>query len=1082
MSVSRPQASDAGPGAAETTALLAAIIDSSDDAIISKALDGTISSWNNGAERLFGWSAAEAVGQPITLIIPPELRDEERSILGRLRRGEKVEHFETVRMARDGRRIHISLTISPVRNGDGHIIGASKIARDISERRRAEAALRESERHLRAVIDALPAAVYTTDAEGRVTHFNPAAAELAGRVPRIGRDRWCVSWKLYGPGDTPLPHDRCPMARALRTGQAIHGEEILVERPDGTRAWAAAYPTPLFDRTGRLTGAINMLVDITERKGGEEALRDQTRIAETLNRVGSALAAELDLERIVQFVTDEVTAVTGAELGAFIECQPDGSRGGLYALSGVSTASVEDAAMLRSTPPFAAALAGETPLRCDDVTRDARFGDMAPGRPEVRSFLAVPVVSRADEVLGALLLAHSGVGAFTKRHERLVSGIAAQAAIAIDNARLYARVQESEQRFRQLAERITDVFWLRDVENRRVLYVSPAYETAWGRSVESLYADPQSFLEAVHPDDRARVHEWMMRHTQGEITGEEYRLVHPDGTVRWIWDRGYPIRDESGRLIRIAGVAEDVTERRLAENRLRESEERYRRLTELLPVAVYTCEAPSGAITYFNGNAVELWGRTPALNDPAERFCGSVKLFTPDGTLLPHDRSPMAEALGEGRSFRNREVVIERPDGSRITAIMNIEPIRDAAGRVVAAINAGLDVTALKRAEERLKEADRRKDEFLATLSHELRNPLAPLRHALEIVKRSPNDDVMLRDARDAMERQVGQMARLIDDLLDVSRITHDKLTLRRERISLAEVVHQAVETTRPAIETPRHALTVRLPEEPVWLQADPVRLAQVLGNLLSNAAKYMAPGGCVTLRAERQRDEVEITVRDQGEGIPADQLEQIFEMFAQADCSLDRSRGGLGIGLTLVKRLVEMHGGSVRAESDGPGTGSTFVVRLPTVGAAPRAAEPEAPPARRAGAGASHRVLVVDDNRDSAASLATLLRLTGHATETAFDGAEAIEAAARFRPSVILLDLGLPRLSGYEVCREIRRRAWGRDIAMIAVTGWGQEQDRQRSREAGFDEHLVKPVDLAAIENLLAEVPERRVTADSGR
>ena len=371
-----------------------------------------------------------------------------------------------------------------------------------------------------------------------------------------------------------------------------------------------------------------------------------------------------------------------------------------------------------------------------------------------------------------------------------------------------------------------------------------------------------------------------------------------------------------------------------------------------------------------------------------------------------------------------------------------------------------------KRSEAALQETDRRKDEFLATLAHELRNPLAPLRNALQLMRMAGGDEHTMNQTLGMMDRQLQQMVRLIDDLLDISRITRGKIELRKERVELAAVIRDAVETSRPLIETAGHKLTVIYPPEPISLDADPTRLAQVFANLLNNAAKYTPQSGHIRLTAERQGDEVVVKVSDTGIGIPADMLPRIFEMFTQVDRSLERSQGGLGIGLSLVRGLVELHGGSVEAKSEGPGQGSEISVRL-AVHPAPRKAKAVAEDSRPA-APARRRILVVDDNRDSADSLALLLTLQGSEVRTAYDGLEAVEAAAVFQPDVVLSDIGMPRLNGYETAQRIREQSHGRRVALIAMTGWGQEEDRRRSTQAGFDFHLVKPVDLAALERLL--------------
>jgi CheY-like chemotaxis protein/two-component sensor histidine kinase len=354
-------------------------------------------------------------------------------------------------------------------------------------------------------------------------------------------------------------------------------------------------------------------------------------------------------------------------------------------------------------------------------------------------------------------------------------------------------------------------------------------------------------------------------------------------------------------------------------------------------------------------------------------------------------------------------------------------------------------------------------------LAHELRGPLAPLRNMLEVMKRTDVNVEVHREARDTMDRQLGQMIRLVDDLLDVNRISQGRIELKRVRVELASVVYQAVEANRPLAECAGHELCVTLPPEPIFLHGDAARLAQVFGNLLNNACKYTEPGGKIWLTAERKGSNVLVKVKDTGVGILPEKLMSVFEMFSQVDSSLERSQGGLGIGLTLVKRLVELHEGTVEARSEGLGRGSEIVVRLPVLmenGEVERQSEPI--PERFMTA---RRILVVDDNRDAAKSLAMLLKVTGNDTQTAHDGLEAIEHAEAYRPAVILLDIGLPKINGYDACRRIREQPWGKDVVIVALTGWGQEEDRRKSQEAGFNGHLVKPVDYAALTRLLADL-----------
>ncbi|HMF36804.1 MAG TPA: CHASE3 domain-containing protein [Isosphaeraceae bacterium] len=368
---------------------------------------------------------------------------------------------------------------------------------------------------------------------------------------------------------------------------------------------------------------------------------------------------------------------------------------------------------------------------------------------------------------------------------------------------------------------------------------------------------------------------------------------------------------------------------------------------------------------------------------------------------------------------------------------------------------------------EELRESDRRKDEFLATLAHELRNPLAPIRNSIHVMRLAGQDRATIDGSRAMIERQVQQMVRLVDDLLDLSRISRGQIELRTERVELATILTSAVETSRPLIEQSGHELTIALPQEPIPLVADPTRMAQVFSNLLNNAAKYTERGGHIWLSAQRDDGCVTVRVRDSGVGIPTEMLPRIFEMFTQVDRSLERVQGGLGIGLTLVKRLVEMHGGSIEAHSEGPKRGSEFVVRLP-VALDLKATQSAAAGGEHAALRSNRRILVVDDNRDSADSLATMLNILGNEVRTAHDGLEAVDLAATFNPEVVLMDIGLPMLNGFDAARRMRDQPGGNDMVIVALTGWGQEEDRRRSQEAGFDHHIVKPVDPFALEKLL--------------
>jgi PAS domain S-box-containing protein len=662
--------------AIESQLRLSAIVESSDDAIIGKTLDGVIVSWNKGAERLYGYTAKEIVGKPLSTLIPPDHPDELPEIMERLKRGEHIEHFETKRLRKDGSRVDVSLTISPVKGMEGRIIGASKIAHDITARKQAE-------QTTRFLADASAALAELTDYESTLQKV----ASLA--VPSFAD--WCG-------------------------------------------------------------------VDMQEADGS--------------------------LRRLAVAATDPAKVQVGCRY-------PLSSSESYGAMKVLRTGQPDWVAEIPASLPMELAR-DEEHLR---VLRELRL----------KSYICVPLKSRT-KVLGTL-----------------------------------------------------------------------------------------TFITA-----------------------------------------------ESGRV--------------------------------------------------YNG----------------------------------HD-------------LRTAEDLAAR-------AVISIE-------------NASLLAT--------LKESDRRKDEFLAMLAHELRNPLAPIRNAVQILRLKGPFLPELEWARDVIDRQVQQMTRLVDDLLDVSRITRGKIELRKERIELVAVVKSAIEASRPLIEKQGHELTVLIPPEPIHLEADLTRLSQVLLNLLDNAAKYTDRGGRIWLTAERQNQQVLIRVKDTGIGIPPQMLPRIFEMFTQVDPSLERSQGGLGIGLMLVRRLVEMHGGTVEAQSAGRGMGSEFVLSFPVV-AEERARQEGIGYGQTATIPSKCRILVVDDNEDSADSVAILLRTMGNEVHVARDGLEAVRAAAAFQPEVVLLDLGLPKLNGFEAASRIRKQPGGGDVVLIALTGWGQPEDRRRSKEAGFDYHLIKPIDFGALQELL--------------
>lgn len=760
--------------AEESVARLAAIVESSHDAIVSKDLRGTITSWNHGAETIFGYSAEEIVGQSILRLIPPERHDEEADILARVGRGEDVRHFETVRLRKDGSTFEVSITVSPVKDASGTIVGISKVAHDITDRRRVEAALRENAALFSTLIAQAPMGTYVVDAQFRMKQVNAEAMPAFANVqPLIGRDFQEVLEILWGP-----------------------------------------------------------------------------------------------------------------ELGAQI-------------------------------------------------------------------------------------------------------------------AGVFRHTLETGER-----------------------YVSPP------------------FTEKRHDLGIEQCYEW-----------ETQRVTLPDG--------------QHG----VVCYFHEVTERARATEALRASEQRMRLATEATGVGIWEWNVLTNQVRW-DAEMFRIYGIAPTSD-------GIVDYTDWSGAVVPEDLAENEAILQDtlrrcGQSTRTFR--IRRRNGECRTVVA-VETVRtNALGQAEWVVGTNLDITERKRAEEELRrlaselsEADRRKDEFLATLAHELRNPLAPIRNGLEIMAMSHDDGENVAQVRTMMQRQVAQIVHLVDDLLDVSRISRGKLVLRKQRIELADVVNHAVDTSRPVIEANAHELTVMMPNDPVFLEADETRLGQVISNLLNNAAKYSPRGGRTWLTAEVQDKHVVVSVKDTGIGIAADMLPKIFDMFTQVDRSLEKSQGGLGIGLCLVKRLVELHGGSIEVKSEGQGKGSEFTVRLPIL-ASQESAQSQDDNVILKDCG-QKRILIVDDNLDSALSLSMMIRLKGHDTQTAHDGLAAVQVAEQYRPEIVLLDIGLPKMNGYDACRCIREQPWSRGMIIVAVTGWGQDEDRRRSSEAGFDRHLVKPIDLTSLDELLAGI-----------
>jgi PAS domain S-box-containing protein len=579
-------------------------------------------------------------------------------------------------------------------------------------------------------------------------------------------------------------------------------------------------------------------------------------------------------------------------------------------------------------------------------------------------------------------------------------------------------------------------------------------ERVLGYSAAEVIGKPVSML--LPPDLAEDTKSILERVRRGEKVDHYHtRRKRKDGRIIDVSLTVSPIRNAEGEIVGASKVGRDITDSRQAEL-LRE------RLAAIVESSddVIVSKTLDGIITSWNRGAERVLGYT------ADEMIGQhvSKIMPPD---VLEDTHKILGRIRRGEKVDHYETRRQRKDGQIIDVSLTVSPIRDATGKIVGASKIGRDISQQKQIEAERQEADRRKDEFLAMLAHELRTPIASIDGAAQLLGKLETESE-LEWARDVIQKQIKHLSRMIDDLLDVSRITRGKIGLRKEVLSLSPIVSGAVETVRPLIEERKHELVVSLAPGALRVEGDPIRLEQILVNLLTNAAKYTESGGKISLSATHDQDSIVIQVRDNGLGIAADLLSRIFDLFTQGDRSAARSEGGLGIGLTLARQLAEMHGGQITATSAGLGQGSEFTLRLPAAKGMP---SPKLPAKDRLPrlARQSSRILVVDDNVDMANGMAKLLSLLGHDVTTAHNGEEALDVAREQRPEVILLDIGLPKLDGYQVVRQLRQEACCRTALIIAVSGYGQEEDRRKSQEAGFDHHLVKPVDFDALLSLLA-------------
>jgi PAS domain S-box-containing protein len=1046
------------------------------------------------------------------------------------------------------------------------------------EVRRLHGELTRQGEELRVLLDALPVGIFIAeDADCRTIRANPAGARMLGIQTGVNASKSAqgtrLPFRVLCDGVEVAPED-LPMQRAARLGRQIGGEEYDIVRDDGTVLRLHEYATPLFAEDGQVRGCVGVFVDVTAHRRAEEALRDsEERLRHSFESLLDAFAlcsAIRDPQgQICDFLVDHVNdaacqswrlsrdAVVGRPLRrllprrcaerALAVCRRVADTGEPLRADAVSLVDEVDGRRVQRWFDVALARLGDGfAVAWRDVTW-RREAEEALRRSEEHLRLAQQAallgsfewnIAENRNVWSPELLALYGLrpgefigthGAWLERvhpedRERaeaavrgaLVTGSydqdfrvvwpdgevrwmhararvfhdergAPQAMIGV-NLDITARKQaeealrHSEARYRGLVENLPAITYVADPERPvRAVYVSPQVEAWLGVAPGEFEACPRLWTELVHPADRQRVlatRDRLVRSRQAFAV--EYRVVDRRGRVHWIRDQGRWVHDDRGSPVCLQGVMLDISERKKDESALEELNHTLRRRLEELealiehsPVGIAVAQDAACRQIRINPVLAELLQVSRDINATMSasheqplpfRFCR-------DGRDIPVDQLPMQYAVAHGVAVENAEIDIVRPDGSERTILNNVQPLFDERGRVRGCVSVCTDISERKRAEELLRDGDRRKNEFLATLAHELRNPLAPIRNAVALLRTAPAGGPERSSLCALLDRQVQHLARLVDDLLDISRISRGKLELRRELTTLGSVVEQALETSEPVLRAAGHRLTVRLAGG-LSVHADPTRLAQVLSNLLNNAAKYTAPGGCIELSAEAAGGQVVIAVKDDGIGMATERIPVIFDMFTQLDSTRELAQGGLGIGLTIARHLVEMHGGELTAASDGPGRGSVFTVRLPLATAAaagPAARSPEPPPAAR------RRVLVADDNRDAADTLGMLLELLGHEARIVYDGAAALREAGTYCPDVAFLDIGMPELDGYEVARRLRAQPANRGMVLVALTGWGQASDRERSRQAGFDQHLVKPLAPEALQAVLdgREVPQ---------
>ncbi len=1046
----------------ESRARLAGIVDTAMDAIVTVDSEQRVVLFNAAAEKIFRCPAAEAIGGPLERFIPEGVRASHREHLrnfassGATQRAlGRLGTLEGLRA--DGERFPVEASISRVEIGGESLF--TVILRDITERKRAE---RERQKFV-SLADNSEEFIGICDMGFLPTYANAAALRMVG-LDSLEQTRRIPVPEFFFPEDQAYITEEF-FPKVLREGRA-EVEIRFRHFKTGAAIWMIYNVFYIRDTDGTPMGLATVSRDITDRKWGEAEIERlngdlRSRVAELqaifdTAPIGLAISEDPEGRKIRGNPANE--RMLGLPSGS--ELSKGAPRPAPYRVFQEGRElSLEELPMQRATR-------GETVVgQLIEVEKPGGehivlYCNASPlpddnerPRGAVGAFLDITEIKRAEarfrllaETAGCLLSEQAPRDRIDALCRKVMAHLGCQAFFnyledeSTHRLRLYAHAGISE------AE-AAEIEWL-DPGSAMGLAVA---REGRGVAADEARKPPTDPRMAIAPRLGFRS---FSRHPL--LAGE--RLL---GTLAFATKTREPFTEEEIDLTR--AVADQVSvsmQSILAQQALRKSEERYRGLVEQTVDGIFVSDA-QGRYVDVNSAGAAMLGYTreeilrlgiPDVIAPEElpRIAPEVARFA-DGRVV---RSEWRFRRKDGTSFPGEIMGRQLPDG-RLQAIL-----RDIAKRKE-------NEARLLEQAERLREADRRKDEFLAMLAHELRNPLAPIRNAVNLLKQPALGENELPWCRDIIERQIEQLTRLVDDLLDISRITRGRINLKKEPIELDGILRRAVEISRPSIEDHRHQLSLSLPSQPIRVLGDLVRLAQVVSNLLNNAAKFTDPGGRIDLVAERENDNVLIRVRDNGRGIDPSGLPGLFDLFYQVDQTLDRSKGGLGIGLSLVKQLVELHGGRVLAHSEGRGKGSEFVIRLPCLNDTPPSESAMDATADSLAGGDGIRVLIVDDNEDAAESLSLLLKLDGYEVLAAHEGHEAVRLALAFRPEIVLLDVGLPGLNGYEVCRHLRESGMA-DALIVAITGYGQEEDIRQAREAGFDAHRVKPVDPEAIRELL--------------